>query len=427
MLPAGISYNTLLPFEIKYDNHSLPNYLYKDQIYAYHFFRLLQRAEDIVLLYNNVSDNALMEKSRFITQMEFLQKEKNLDNLQLEYPRVSFQFKASVPEDIKVKKTPEIQEKLSKMSYSATTLNNYINCPLQFYFKNVCQIEPRQTFQERIESNIIGTVVHALLQDVFDSIKDHPADRNKIIQEFLDHLQEKIDYKLLHDEELNLNLTPYDLSHGRIFLASRMVYNDVFNYLNLAAKELDAGNVEILGNELHLENFISLNDKQIKIHGYIDRLQANHPDGVKTIPVVVDYKTGWVSDDGLTLEPENLKKLTLDPNYKQMVQLLFYALLLKLSTREDLSSIRNCLEMQCGIICIKDSNKKLDYPEYWHPARLGNKKSSTDCITQEILTEFENLVKESLLEIITPEVPFEQTSDEKHCSYCDFQHICRKG
>ena len=61
VLPAGISFNSLIPFDFKFAGESLENYLYKDQVYAYHFFRLLQRAENVVLVYDQNGDS-LSEK-----------------------------------------------------------------------------------------------------------------------------------------------------------------------------------------------------------------------------------------------------------------------------------------------------------------------------------------------------------------------------
>ena len=426
VLPAGISYNTLLPFEIKYDNHSLPNYLYKDQVYAYHFFRLLQRAEDVVLIYNNVSDVSLVEKSRFISQLEFLQKELNLKNMELQYPMVGFQYKAMVPEPITVRKTDEMLQKLRRMYYSATSLNQYINCPLQFYLGSVCKIQPRQTFQERVESNIIGTVVHALLEDVFNEIKDRPSEHRRIIDDFLQKLKGNIEDKLLNDNSLKLFLTPYDLTHGRIYLAIRMVENDVRNYLEKAKRELEIGKVKIVGNEIKLDSDVQVEDTTIKLYGIIDRLQVNQTATNPAVPVVVDYKTGWVSDMGLKVKPDTLDLLFKDTKYKQMVQVLFYAILLKHTKHADLSRLMNSPELQCGIISIKDANKNIEFPEYWHPALFGDKNDATDMVTQDVLTAFETCLQDLLKEILNPDVPFGQTSDAKHCAYCDFKQICQR-
>ena len=424
VLPAGISYNTLLPFEIKYDNHSLPNYLYKDQVYAYHFFRLLQRAEDIVLLYNNVSDVSLVEKSRFISQLEFLHKELNLKNIELQYPTVGFQYKAAAPDPIEVPKTDEMLEKLRQMRYSATSLNQYINCPLQFYLGSVCKIQPRQTFQEKVESNIIGTVVHSLLQDVFDEIKEKPTEHRRTIDEFLQHIKEKIEDKLLNADDLKLYLTPFDLTHGRIYLAIRMIENDVRNYLEKAKRELEIGKVKIVGNEIDLEVPIQVGSDQIRLHGIIDRLQVNQTDSQTNIPVVVDYKTGSV--DELIVKPEALDALFKDPKYKQMVQVLIYALLLKYADNPDLSQLGGSPELQCGIISIKDSNKNLEFPDYWHPASFGEKKESVDKVNQDVLTAFEASLKDLLVEILNPKKTFNQASDEKHCKNCNYKQICQR-
>lgn len=426
VLPAGISSNTLLPFEIKYDNHSLPNYLYKDQVYAYHFFRLLQRAEDIVLIYNNVSDESLVEKSRFISQLEFLQKELNLKNLELQYPMVGFQYNASVPEPIVVPKTKEMLQKLRQMHYSASSLNEYINCPLQFYLESVCRIRPRKTFQERVESNIIGTVVHALLQDVFNAIKDNPTEHRRVIDDFLLHIKEKIEFKILNDSSLDLHLTPYDLTHGRIYLAVRMVENDVRNYLEKAKRELEIGKVKIVGNEIDLESVIQVEKNDIRLHGVIDRLQVNQTDSQTSIPVVVDYKTGSVYKDGLTVKPEALDIIIKDPKYKQMVQVLMYAILLKYTDDPAFQQLGQSPELQCGIISIKDSNKNSEFPDYWHPVSFGEKSDVTDMVTQDVLAAFEACLNDLFKEILNPEIPFKQTSEEKHCSYCDFKQICKR-
>ena len=427
VLPAGISYNTLLPFEIRYDNDSLPNYLYKDQVYAYHFFRLLQRAEDVVLVYNNNSETSLMEKSRFITQLEFLKKEHQLDNIRLEYPQVSFQFKASVPENIVVRKTKEMLEKLKKMSFSATALTRYINCPLQFYYRNLCGIEPRQSFQERIESNIIGTVVHALLESVFNEIKAKPTEYRQIIDDFLNHAEERIAQYMLNNEDLKLNLTMYDLTHGRMYLATRMVYNDVCSYLQKAVKELDGGNVEIVGNEVEVNCELPIvNNETARLYGVLDRLQMYHGEN-ETYPVVVDYKTGKVDEKFLHLNPVNMDLVVEDVQYKQLLQLLFYALLLKRTKQENLEAIGRALRVQCGIMCIKDANKMGMYPDYWHPAMIETADGLVDSIDMDVLAAFQASLQKLLTEILDEDQPFKQTDDESHCGYCDYKHICRRG
>ena len=426
VLPAGISYNTLLPFEIKYDNQSLPNYLYKDQVYAYHFFRLLQRAEDIVLVYNNNSDTSLMEKSRFITQLEFLKKERHLDNIELEYPQVSFQFKASVPDKIEVSKTDEIMEKLNNMSFSATALTNYINCQLQFYYKDICGIEPRQSFQEKIESNVVGTVVHALLQSVFDEIKENPSCYGQIIRDFLDHLEERIIHEMMTNKQLKLNLSMYDLTHGRLYLTTRIVYNDVCNYLKKAEKELASGKVKVCGNEVKINCKLNLSkEKTVKLYGILDRLQIYH-DEENTYPVIVDYKTGKVDENRLKVASSIVKVVTENVNYKQLLQLLFYVLLLKRTKQEELKDISRSKQVQCGIICIKDANRQGEYPDYWYPAKIENNGILEDSISEEVLTAFQTSLQELLSKILDKDVSFKQTDDENHCGYCDFRHICRR-
>ena len=144
----------------------------------------------------------------------------------------------------------------------------------------------------------------------------------------------------------------YDLTHGRMYLATRMVYNDVCNYLQKAVKELETGNVEIIGNEVKVNCDLTLDNGDIVgLYGIVDRLQVNH-ETEGTCPVVVDYKTGKVDDTFLKVTPKTTNVVMEDIRYKQMLQLLFYALLLKRTKQEDLKDIGRASRMKCGIMCI---------------------------------------------------------------------------
>lgn len=425
-LPAGISSNSLLPFEIRYDNNSLPNYLYKDQVYAYHFFRLLQRAEDIVLIYDNDTSTSLSEKSRFITQLEFIQKERQLDNIHISHPTVGISFKAGVPELLTMPKTEEVMQRLKTMKYSATAITTYVNCPLQFYFRYACGILPRNTFKDRIESNTIGSWVHALLEEVFNRVKDNPADSQGIISDYLKGLDERVAQMMLADPDLKIRQS--DLERGRIYLASRIVNNFVANYLQKAKKVLEEGTVRILYNELKLLGQLTVGDTDVALTGTIDRLQLHEDQILGGFLEVIDYKTGGVKDDGLHVDPEMIGGTLSDVKYKQFVQLLFYCLLLQKARLPEFSQKKPAI--RCGIVSLKESNKNRDYPAYWHPVQLkkGQLMASNiyQTITDEVIGQFEESLKMIIKDILTEELSFEQTRDSSHCLYCDYRQICRK-
>lgn len=419
ILPSGISYNSLLPFDYKYNSNTLPIYLYKDQVYAYHFFRLLQRAEHVVLLYDNDSKGKLAEKSRFISQLEFEVKERQLSNIHFHYPSVSMMPQFSKLEDIVVQKSPDILVQLAAFPYSATALNLYINCPLQFYFQDICGLYAENDFDEKIESNIIGNVVHAIFQSVFDEIKMHPANCQDIIQNSLANVDDNIKNALLSIKDMQL--TERDLMSGRLYLATQMIRNDVTNYLNKVKDEFKKEDITLLGNELQLFSRIEIDgERNVVLKGLVDRLQYQND----TV-VILDYKTGNVLDGGLKITRDSLETLFSDPKYKQFVQLIVYTILVK-----DNNNLQQTDKpVRCGIISIQDVNKHSD--SYIHYAVLGDREKRsfvnvTDTFDSEQVEDFRKLLTSLLSEILNPDIPFRQVADKKYCKLCDFKHICQR-
>lgn len=428
VLPMGISFNSLIPFDFRFTGETLENYLYKDQVYAYHFFRLLQRAENVVLMYDNDCAGSLVEKSRFITQLEFEISEQQLKNVQLEYPIVSFPFTIPKPESISVKKTPEIISAIHDFEFSASALNVYINCPLAFYLNNLCCIQKPDTFKEKIGSNLIGSIAHVIFENVFNEIKDNASHAQDILEEAIKQVYEKIRALLIDDETFrrnnHLNFREEDLQKGRLYLAVQMVRNDVVNYLKKAKQELSDHSVTILGNELKLKCKLPVgpNNQSVTLKGTIDRLQTEEGH-----LMVVDYKTGKVDDAKLKVALDDLETVFTDAQHGQFVQLAFYALLCKYAKHSVLDNLDLSESLQCAIISIKEVNQNASY---LHKAVIGSTVSKrvlqnvSETFDDETLEALETALKTVLAEIVNPDRDFVQTTDSKHCQYCDFRHIC---
>lgn len=424
ILPKGISQNTLLPFELKYDTQSLPGYLYKDQVYAYHFFRLLQRAKDITLLYNsNVSDGTLNEKSRLVAQLEFIVTEKKLENIRIEYVDTGLPYLPEKRHAITVGKNDEIIRRICNFKFSPTTFNKYLNCPLQFYFSCICKINAPDTFCDITDSNIIGEAVHNCYCKVFNRIKQTPADYAAIIDDYIreDNLYGNIRTELLEDKKLKL--TGSDLASGRPYLAIRIISNDVRSYLSAAKKELASGGITILGNEQTLGTSRVIDGFDIRLEGKIDRIQDGN--GILT---VLDYKTGSVQTKlkAYLNEPESVFD---GKGHDQFVQLLFYMILCRHSDNEIFKDIdrQNC-RYKGGIISIKEANKQNS--EYLHYAEISSRKGvgkdTQQTFDNNTLDVFEKEMDIVLKKLLDKGIPFVQTTEVKHCKYCDFKIICNR-
>lgn len=426
-LPSGIRFNSLIPFDFKFNGETLENYLYKDQVYAYHFFRLLQRAEKVVLLYDNDSSASLAEKSRFITQLEFEVQEQQLDNIHLSYPVVNFPYLAEHDAPIVINKTAEICNELKSWKFSASALNSYIRCPMKFYLSYLCGIKDRETFKEKIGMDAIGTVTHACFQEVFDQIKKTPEDYKNILMDYRNNIETKVRAQFLATESLGLQ--DDDMTQGRVLLSTKIVEHHVKNYLEKAEKELEKGTITILGNELSLECKLKFEDVEdtVIIKGFVDRVQLNAGQ-----LEVLDYKTGKVEDKDLKIKQEDIDNLFEDPKYEKFVQLLFYAILCKYNKSipqlKGLFGNDETFTVRGAIIALQHLQSNSGY---LHFAKYGkmekNKVVFGETFNKDILDKLEKELMKKLQEILDEKMPFTQTEKEDNCRYCDFKYLCRRG
>ena len=429
-LPTGISYNSIIPFDFKFQGETLENYLYKDQVYAYHFFRLLQRAEQVVLIYDNdTTSGNLAEKSRFVAQLEFEVRERGLDNIHITYPTVAFPYIAATSEGVEVRKNDEILKKIYEYSFSATALKTYISCPLQFYLKHICGIRTSEKVTDHVEANAVGSVVHAVFEKVFDVTDGPKSDFSQRIDDYLAHLDDNLRQLVLTDEELRKSVRweEKDLSEGRVYLAMAMIRNDVKNYLEKSKTEFRERGVAIVGNELKLSCKLPVDGHPLTLYGVVDRLETEvDPATGNRHLSVVDYKTGNVNSDNLSVDNDGIGNIFTDPAYKEFLQLLFYALLCKYADNETVKQYVDDNPIRCSILSIMDVN--MGKKDYLHRAQFEEKiekrKVVTPDFTKDALSTLEDGLKGLLGKIINKDLPFTQTDDPKRCIYCDFKHLC---
>ena len=164
ILPAGKSHNSFIPYDVKLEN-GLPTYKEKDAIYTYHFYRLLQRAKNIYIVYNTEPD-ALKggEKSRFITQLE-------IENIhKINHYIVSPKVPSLSKTLMQVKKTDTITERLKTIAedgFSPSSLSNYIRNPIDFYYEKVLGIKMFEDIEETVAANTLGSILHNTLEDLY--------------------------------------------------------------------------------------------------------------------------------------------------------------------------------------------------------------------------------------------------------------------
>ena len=384
-LPAGKTNNSFIPYDVK-TNHDLPTYKEKDAIYAYHFYHLLQRSNNIHLLYNTEVD-ALNggEKSRFLTQLE-VEKVHEIEHLTIAPKTVVLKtpLKRIDKNQALINKLKEI----AKKGFSPSSLTSYIRSPIDFYYHKVLGVKEYNEVEETIADNTLGTIIHNTLEDFYRPYLNSFI-KESDITEMIPKIKKTIEQ---HFKEIYKS---GDLSSGKNLIIFEVAQRYVYNFLNQELENLKQGHsIKIIGVEKDCEAIIKIPelDFDIKIKGVIDRIDQY--DGVTRI---IDYKTGRVEPNQVQIvEWDNI--LTDYKKYSKSFQILMYVLMLKQS-----GSIT--LPVEAGIISFKNLRKGfIPFAE----KEEKNSRNKDVLINDETLENFSLQLKKLILEIFDIDKPFEE-------------------
>jgi ATP-dependent helicase/nuclease subunit B len=384
--------------------HGLPVIENQDAISAYMFYRLLQRAEKISLVYNAQTDDTNTgEPSRFLRQLEYE------SGYQFNYLQQQQNISTESKTMVQIEKDPQVMAILNKYltgetRLSATALTTYINCPLQFFYKYVARIEEPKEVAENVEANIIGLMLHWMLETFYSELMkaDKEITKSRIIEQRknIPALAERAYAKIVFNNE------QHKVAHNgmqKVVLAIVEEYAHIildydenhapFEIIALEKKDQIAFNFDVNGVP-----------KSISLYGIIDRIDQKN--GVVRI---VDYKTG--NDD--------LKFSSLDDVFdthgkkqnKALLQTLFYTHVFEQANAKEwvepnIYSVRNMRKE--GALFMEGREKtKLN------GARLESVKA-----------EFINLLSLKLAELFDENIPFTPTTVEASFTYSPYITLC---
>ncbi|MFI1744635.1 PD-(D/E)XK nuclease family protein [Thalassobellus sediminis] len=384
VLPSGKSNNSFIPFDVKIEN-SLPTYKEKDAVYTYHFYRLLQRAKNVYILYNTEADILTGgEKSRFITQLE-------LEGIHhINHQIITPQVPVITPTLNVVEKTPDLQLKLKELAekgFSPSSLTNYIRNPIDFYYQKILKIREHNDVEETVAANTLGTVVHNTLEDFYK-----PLIGSFLSVEIIKNLKKDIDKTVTH--HFSDVYKEGDITKGKNLIIYEIAKRYVSNFLDMEIKELKAGNeIKILAIEL--ENRVQIDipelDFPVILTGKVDRVDAYNG-----ITRIIDYKTGRVEQN--KVEVVNWEDINTDyTKYSKSFQILTYAYMMQLS--KDVN-----LPIEAGIISFK--NLSAGFLKFAKKDKPGNYAKKDTLITNETLDNFYKELKHLILEICNINIPF---------------------
>ena len=396
----------------------LPMVQYQDAVYAYLFYRLLQRSQNIALVYNNLASNEIGEKSRFIKQLEY---ESGFNIKEHQYYQ-----------KIELRKTPEIhidkdadvlgkidifsfKETKGKRMLSASAINSYINCPLQFYFKYIAGLREKEAADDEISPALFGEILHKAAEIMYEKISKKQSNGLIKTDALRAEKQNAANYVSEAFEQVFA-----DNKHQKALLEGKgQIVSEVLRqYLLLIIRvDMQYAPFKIYSLEKAKNYTAALNiatpegDKKVVFGGIIDRVDIKN-DNYR----IIDYKTGTV--DKKFANFEDLFTSENNYKYKSIIQMYLYGWMFKNKTGKS--------NIQPGIYDLKQMNSPAFTPEISQKSEKRGKKdiiADSDFFTDSMDTFLEKL-KELLRELFNPDIPFSQTAHEDNCSFCPYKTIC---
>ena len=381
--PSGKSNASFITYDLK-QQFGLPTYTEKDAIYTYHFYRLLHRAKNITLLYNNFSDGLNTgEKSRFISQLEI----ENISGHKIKKSIINSTVNINTSELKRVSKTDAVINRLKEIAnsgFSPSTLTSYIRNPIDFYYQKILKINEFNEVEETVAANTLGTIVHDTLEVFYKPLEDSFLT--------IDHL---LNMQLKIDEEVRKQFVKSfkdgDFSKGKNLIIFEVAKRFISNFIKYELSEIKKGNkIKIVAIESDLVINLTIRelDFPVKIKGKVDRVDEFN-DKLR----IVDYKTGLVKQTDLNIV--DWSDVTADYKFAKVFQVLAYALMLK-----DSFSLENA---QAGIVSFK--NLKEGFLDFGKKEKSGDRQRNTN-ITDVVLEDYSNELKKLIIEICNPKIPF---------------------
>ena len=420
MLPRGINDSSFIPHSIRHA-YELTTVENKVGIYSYYFHRLLQRASDVTILYNNSTEGGQRgEMSRFMLQ------------LMVEYPHPIQHYSLSSgqqsvrwqPQPIKkavstwplaISSEPKAISQKPMAIISPTAINTWLRCPLRFFYRYVGGLQEPEVPDDELEldNRVFGNVFHHAADLLYHRLPQY-VDKS-ILQHLLRNKQE---LERAVDEAFHHEM-PH-LPQSGLYIIQREV---IVQYLRqLVALDLRQAPFRILGLEIDVYRPLSTFNvprSTFKLGGRIDRLDLVDEGTANERIRVVDYKTGAspiksLPDVEAIFLPQNIHN-----HSDYYLQTLLYADIVRTDRPSSISHLPSDIPVSPALIFIQHAGAD-DYD----PTLCFGRDRILDISPYS--QSFNELLNQTITEILSPDVPFRPTTDLQVCSSCPFATICRR-
>ena len=418
-MPGSNTGNSFIP-EFLRKHLGLSTIDHQDSIYAYYFYRLIQRAEKITFVYNtDKTQTGKAEMSRFLLQLLIDER------LKIQRRTLQSSIKPWQAQPVVVPKTNDIILKIKEL-YDLNTnpeakpltpshLNTFIDCSLRFYLQKIQGYENPDQLTDELDSSVFGTIFHHAAELLYHEIGSTGGEKH-----FIPFIVEKAQLDAYLQPNSDYRIRKFvSKAFEKVYFKGRIVDETQYNgeqliNFNVICKmlkrliEFDSHRTPftVVGLEWKDYYYFELEDYpvKLKIGGIIDRLEEK--DGKHWI---LDYKTGGFSKTFKTLEDLVLEK---DKRASHIFQTFVYASVFSHLDKSNLPIVPALLYMQ-------DLSR-----ENYSPVIVYEKEPVSDF--HELNPVFEKLYMQKISSLFNPDLPFQQTAFDSNCTYCEFRELCNR-
>ena len=415
---------SFLPYSLRY-GYKIPTAEHHEGVYAYYFYRLVERAENLYMLYSSAADDkSTGEPSRYIRQIEYE------TDFKINYTNVGVEVSLSDSSCIEVDKDHQVFDKLLRFTrnkgLSPTAFSTYVKCPLKFYFNVVELLRPENELEESVDNMTFGNIFHEAADILYKQIKGDTAPDVRL-QEFRNRkeVEKAVDTAIAKvyfgnkDGKLTQQLGGELLIIRNIVLAylkSNLLdyeiskFNDTAESVKFVVAETEYDLKMTMPIEVNGEKF------DVRLAGRADRIDSLN-DG--KMMRVIDYKTGKPRLNYSGIDSLFHGEPIVTKRESNIINTLMYSMMLYHEMR---NKNRN-VDVRPELFYV-GSMVRNDYsPRFVE--RVENKSRTLEGYS-EVAEEFEANVKATLCEMFDRTTPFKQCEDDSACQYCDYQTICNR-
>ncbi len=389
--------------------YSIPTPEHHEGVYAYYFYRLVQRAERVHMLYcSHADDKTTGEMSRYIYQMDYE------SPFTLNYRDVGVDVNLYEQSNIEIPKCGKVAAALEEYTraenprtLSPSAINRYVACPMRFYLYHIAHLRADDELSEDVDNSMFGNILHKTMQNIYSALFDQELDKATLdaIRADKARIGTIVEQAIREVCKIRESVKASDFGGDLLLIKDIVVKYVADGVLRYDSAHCD---FKTIGAEMKIDTPFELeSSKKIMLHGELDRVDMLRSGALR----VVDYKSG-----GNHLEFKSVDSLfNGSPLERQghIIQTLTYSMMLK-------------QERGCRVV------PSLYYVRFMHNENysplLVDRSSSDDAIAEigAVEGEFREQLQATLSSLFDLETPFRQAEDrEASCTYCDFKDICR--